>query len=121
MRCASRSRRRCSIRRSTKTPALKAKKRPSFKAKKKPSFKAKRRPEKKHAAKGRRPDKKHAKRHSPAHPAVETSGTAGGGVLAFTGDDPLRLAGPGLGLLAVGEASRQTIRRRRRPGARRRS
>jgi hypothetical protein len=52
---------------------------------------------------------------------VETSGTAGGGVLAFTGDDPLRLAGPGLGLLAVGEASRQTIRRRRRPGARRRS
>jgi hypothetical protein len=52
------------------------------------------------------------------------SGTAGSGPgsspggssgLAFTGTDLLRIVGPGLGLLAVGEVSRQLLRRRRRP------
>ena len=44
-----------------------------------------------------------------------TTGSDGSPVLAMTGSGALRVAGLGLGLLALGEASRQRLRRRRAP------
>jgi hypothetical protein len=64
-----------------------------------------------------------------AHTTVATSGkshdggptgsdapsSGGSQTLAMTGSASFRVTGLGLGLLAIGEASRQTLRRRRRP------
>jgi hypothetical protein len=49
---------------------------------------------------------------SPTGPSP--TGSSPEGTLAYTGTDPLWVIGPGLGLLAIGEAIRTGLRRRRR-------